>query len=197
MKVGPSPARARATASRVASYTASTSPPSTRTPGHPVADRLVRERRARGLRRERRRDRPLVVVAEEDRPARCMTPANVAPSWNGALRRRAVAEDAIATRSLALQPRAPREARPRAGRASRSARRSTRRCSPSGSTSPPDGRATTEDRRRRHPAQQPDRRLAVRSGRSSRDPRARTPSPPACASWFQKIAYVPMRPWRW
>src|SRR5262245_30695275 len=34
--------------------------------GNPVADRLVCERRRRGLLRERRRDRPLVVVAEED-----------------------------------------------------------------------------------------------------------------------------------
>ena len=34
-KVGPSPARARSTASRVASYTARTSPPSTRMPGIP------------------------------------------------------------------------------------------------------------------------------------------------------------------
>src|SRR5580765_5295821 len=35
MNVGPPPERARSTASHVASYTASTSPPSTRTPGIP------------------------------------------------------------------------------------------------------------------------------------------------------------------
>ena len=47
---------------------------------------------------------------------------------------------------------------------------------------PPPGRVPApprEHRRDRHPAQEPDGRLAVAPGRSSRDPRARTPIPPA------------------
>ena len=48
--------------------------------GHPVADRLVGERLGARLRGERRRDRPLVVVAEEDE-RRLHHAAKFAPSW--------------------------------------------------------------------------------------------------------------------
>ena len=146
--------------------------------GHAVADSLVGERLGTRLRGERRRDRPLVVVAEQDErrlhdrgEVRALVERALATS-----RRRRSTRSRRSTRRAASSPtRAP----PRAARASRSARRSTRRCSRPGSTSRPDGPATT-----RAPSS-PACRAAVRSptrgssGRSSPRRRARGPSPPA------------------
>ena len=145
---------------------------------HPVADRLVGQRRRRGLLRERRRDRPLVVVAEED-DRRLHHPCERRALVERTLGRRAVAEQRERDPVLALEAASPRRTRPHAVSASRSARRSTRRCSPSGSTSRPDARATT--RARSTPAFRAGARSPTRGtpGRSSRDPRARTRIPPA------------------
>ena len=179
MNVGPSPARARSTrlARRLVARRARRAP-STRSAGHPVAGRLVGERLGRGLRLDRRRDRPAVVVAEEDQ-RRAHHGREVRALVERALGGRAVAEVGDRARRPRRAAACPTRARPRAGRASRSARRSTRRSSRPGSTSRPDGRATT---RAPSPAAC---RAAARSptrgssGRSSPRGRARTPSRPA------------------
>ena len=76
--------------------------------GDPVADRLVGERRGTRLRRERRRDRPAVVVADEARPARPHR-GEVDALVERALARRAVAEERHRDRRLAAQLLPPRE----------------------------------------------------------------------------------------
>ena len=92
---------------------------------NPVADRLVGERRRGRLRGERRRDRPLVVVAERITGA-FITPANVAPSWNAPSEVAPSPKSVSATRSSPFS-RDPTRTRRRAGPAWRSGRRSRRR----------------------------------------------------------------------
>ena len=129
--------------------------------GDPVADRLVDERLRVRLRRDRRRDRPLVVVAEENE-RRLHHAGEVRALVERALARRAVAEERDRARALALQLLAPREpGGVRHLRRDRHADRA-RRCSRPGSTSRRDARATScSTVAGRHAAQQPDRRLAV------------------------------------
>src|SRR5436190_7223212 len=79
-------------------------------PGHPIADRLVRKRLRAGLRLDGRRDRPTVVVAEQDERCagdRCEVRAFVKRTF----RRRAVAEEHDRRGTLALQLLSPRETR--------------------------------------------------------------------------------------
>src|SRR6266508_4157336 len=89
MNVGPPPLRACSTASR-------------------VANGLVDERLGVRLRGDRRRDRPLVVVAEEDE-RRLHDGREVRALVEGALARRTVAEEGDRKRPLALQLLPPRE----------------------------------------------------------------------------------------
>src|SRR3954471_22079824 len=78
-------------------------------PGHAVADSLVDERRRARLRGDGRRDRPLVVVTEEDE-RRLHHAREVRALVEGALARRAVAEEDDCARALALQLLPPGEA---------------------------------------------------------------------------------------
>ena len=158
MKLGPSPDRARSAAARrlvhgqdVAAVHACAR--------HPVAGRLVGQRLRGRLRRERRRDRPLVVVAEEDR-GRLHHAGKFAPSWNSlrtSRRRRSTRSQPPARRAAS----SPRPGPSRAGRGSRSGRRSRRRCSRAGSTSRRDGRATTRTVETGIPRRRPIAGLAV------------------------------------
>ena len=178
MNVGPPPPRARSTASarrlvdreHVAAVDAHAR--------HPVADGLVGERLGAGLRRERRRDRPLVVVAEEDQ-RRLHHRREVGALVEGALARRAVAEVGDRDGRVALQLLAPREpGGVRDVRRDRDADRGDavlRRVPPAGGMAAP----PVEDGARR------DARAAARSPtrgsseRSSPRRRARAPSRPA------------------
>src|SRR4029079_6936458 len=72
--------------------------------------RLVRERLRARLRLERRRNGPLVVVAEQDQ-RRARHRREVRSFVEGALGGRAVAEEGNRTRALALELLAPREPR--------------------------------------------------------------------------------------
>src|SRR5439155_26738556 len=81
MKVGPSPARARATASRVASNTARTSPPSTRTPGIPYPTALSASVSAAVWAASGVEIAHWLLLQKRIRGAR-ITPAKLAPSWN-------------------------------------------------------------------------------------------------------------------
>ena len=125
-----------------------------------VADRLVDERVGLRLRRERRRDRPLVVVAEEDE-RRAHHGGEVRALVEGALGGGAVAEERQRAGRLAAQPLPPGEP----GRVRHLGRdRDADRGEVVVGGVPPAGRVPAppgEDRRRRHPAQEPDRRLAV------------------------------------
>ena len=127
---------------------------------HSVADGLVDERLGVRLRLERRRDRPLVVVAEEDQ-RRLHHGREVGAFVEGALARRAVAEVRDRDSRVALELLAPREAGGvRDVRRDRHADRGDPvlgRVPPAGRMAPP----PVEDGARRNPAQQPDRRLAV------------------------------------
>ncbi len=127
---------------------------------NPVADRLVGERRRRRLGAERSRDRPLVVVAEEDH-RRLHHPRERRALVERALRRRAVAEERERDTVLALEARPPREPDGmrdlrRDGHADRGDVE-LRRIPPARRVAPPPG----EHGRDGHPAQEPDRRLAV------------------------------------
>src|SRR6478752_8560726 len=128
--------------------------------GHPVPDGLVGERLGVRLRLERRRDRPLVVVAEEDQ-RRLHHSSEVGALVEGALARGAVAEVGDRDGRVALQLLAPGQARcVRDVSRDRHADRGyaiLRRVPPAGRVPPP----PVEDGARRHAAQQPDRRLAV------------------------------------
>ena len=112
------------------------------------------------LRLERRRDRPLVVVAEEDQ-RRLHHRSEVGALVEGALARGAVAEVGDRDGRVALQLLSPGETRcVRDVRRDRHADRGdavVRRVPPAGRMPPP----PVEDGARRHAAQQPDRRLAV------------------------------------
>src|SRR3712207_21065 len=81
MNVGPSPARARASASRVASYTASTSPPSTRTPGMPYPAALSASVSAAVCACSGVEIAQWLLLQKRTSGAR-ITPAKFAPSWN-------------------------------------------------------------------------------------------------------------------
>ena len=145
---------------------------------HPVADGLVGERLGARLRLERRRDRPLVVVAEEDQ-RRLHHRREVGALVEGALARRAVAEVRDRDGRVALQLLAPREAgRVRDVRRDRHADRRDavlRRVPPAGRMAAP----PVEDGAR--PASRAAARSPTRgsSGRSSPRRRARAPSRPA------------------
>ena len=128
--------------------------------GDPVADGLVDERLGARLRGQRRRDRPLVVVAEEDE-RRAGDGGEVRALVERALRRRAVAEVRDRDRRLAAQLLPPRE--PGRVRHVRRDRDADRRDVVVGRV-PPARRMPApplEDHARRHPAQEPDRGLAV------------------------------------
>ncbi len=160
MKVGPSPARARVRrldgrlvdGEHVTAVDAQTR--------HPVAGRLVGERLRAGLCGERRRDRPLVVVAEEN-DRRAHDGGEVRTLVEGALGCRSVTEVDDRTVAPALQLCAPRVA-DRVGDV-RGDRHGDRRDAellrvpPAGRMAPPPG----EHRLGRHPAKEADRRLAV------------------------------------
>src|SRR5918994_2342168 len=129
-------------------------------PGDPVARRLVGERLRAGLVGERRRDRPLVVVAQKDE--RCPhdggeVGALVECAFGGG----AVTEERQRAGALAAQPLAP--GKPRRVRHLRRDRDADRgdvvvgRVPPAGRVAAPPG----EDRRRRHAAEKTDRRLAI------------------------------------
>ena len=147
-------------------------------PRYSVPDRLVGEGRGGRLLRERRRDRPLVVVAEEDR-RRLHDPREGRALVHGPLGGRSVAEVRDRDAVLALESRPPGE--PHCVRHVRPDRHADRgdvvllRIPPAGRMSAP----PAEDRRG------PECRAGARSqtrdssGRSSRDPRARTRSRPA------------------
>src|ERR671933_1268379 len=81
MNVGPSPARARATASRVASKTASTSPPSTRTPGMPYPTALSASVSAAVCAESGVEIAHWLLLQKRISGAR-ITAAKLAPSWN-------------------------------------------------------------------------------------------------------------------
>src|SRR3954468_3078489 len=81
MKVGPSPARAQATASRVASYTASTSQPSTRTPGMPYPIALSASVGA-AVCAESGVEIAHWLLLQKRIAGALNTPAKFAPSWN-------------------------------------------------------------------------------------------------------------------
>src|SRR5215218_213452 len=127
---------------------------------HPVAQRLVRERLRRGLRRERRRDRPAVVVAEENQ-RRAHHAGEVGALVERALRGRAVAEEHERAGTLATQLLPPRQ--PGGMRDMSPDRNADRgdvvieRVPPAGRVTPPPG----EHRRGGHPAEEPDRRLPI------------------------------------
>src|SRR6188508_1136570 len=128
--------------------------------GHPVSHRLVRQGLRPRLRRDRRRDRPPVVVAEEDE-RRTHHGREVRALVERPLGGGAVPEVRDRTGVLAAQPLAPREARRvRHVRRDRHANRRdvvVRGVPPAGGmTTPP-----RQHRRRGHPAQEPDRRLAI------------------------------------
>ena len=144
---------------------------------NPVAGGLVDERLGPRLRGERRRDRPLVVVAEEDE-RRAHHGREVGALVERALGGGAVAEEGRARRRSRPSAACPRRARRRAAHASRSGRRSRRGCSRPGSTSRRDGRATT--RGSSPPASRAAARSRTRgsSGRSSPRRRARGTRPP-------------------
>ena len=112
------------------------------------------------LRRQRRRDRPLVVVAEEDQ-RRLHHRGEVRAFVERALARRAVAEVDDRDRLLALQLLPPRE--PGGVRHVRRDRDADRRDVVVGRVPPAGGMAAppVQDRRGRDPAQQSDRALAV------------------------------------
>src|SRR4051794_35164831 len=128
--------------------------------GHPIPDGLVGERLGVRLRLERRRDRPLVVVAEEDQ-WRLHHRSEVGSLVEGALARGAVAEIRDRDRRVALQLLSPGEPDcVRDVRRNRHADRGDavlRRVPPAGRMPPP----PVEDGARRHAAQQPNGRLAV------------------------------------
>ena len=145
---------------------------------HPVADRLVGERLGARLRGERRRDRPLVVVAEEDE-RRLHHGGEVRALVERALGGRAVAEVRDRARRSRRAASCPRRDPPRAARGWRSGRRSRRRCSRRGSTSPagcPRHQERIVAAASRAAARSPTRGS---SGRSSRRPRARGRRRPA------------------
>src|SRR5262249_44940565 len=81
MKVAPSPARARATASRVASNTARTSGPPTRTPGLPYPTALSASVSAAVWADSGVEIAHWLLLQNRISGAR-MTPAKLAPSWN-------------------------------------------------------------------------------------------------------------------
>ena len=160
MKVGPSPSAPGATASRVASNTAKHIAAVDPDARNPVADRLVRQRLRRRLSRERRRDRPLVVVAEEDQrrahdTRRSWRPRGTSPRKS---RRRRSRRSRTPTRRAASSPREP------GGVWHVGSDRNADRRDVVVEWIPPAGRMTAppgEHRRDRHPAQEADRRLAV------------------------------------
>ena len=128
--------------------------------GNAVADRLVGEGLGGRLRRERRRDRPLVVVAEEDE-GRPHHGGEVRALVERAFRGGAVAEVDDRARTLTAQLLAPRE--PGGMRHVGADRDADRGDAPVQRVPPACWMAAPprEDRRGRHPAQQADRRLAV------------------------------------
>src|SRR4051812_35406739 len=81
MNVGPSPARARATASRVASNTARTSPPSTRTPGIPYPTALSASVSA-AVWAESGVEIAHWLLLQRRTSGAFITAAKLAPSWN-------------------------------------------------------------------------------------------------------------------
>src|SRR5215218_6722446 len=81
MNVGPLPARARSTASRVASYTASTSSPSTRTPGIPEPTALSASVSAAVCAESGVEIAQPLLLQKRIVGAR-ITAAKLAPSWN-------------------------------------------------------------------------------------------------------------------
>ena len=128
--------------------------------GDAVAGRLVDQRLCLRLRRERCRDRPLVVVAEEDE-RRAHHGGEVRAFVEGTLGGGAVAEERQRAGRLTAQPLAPGE--PRCVRHLRRDRDADRGEVVVGGV-PPAGRVPAppgEDRRCRHAAQEPDRGLAV------------------------------------
>ena len=147
-------------------------------PRDPVAGRLVDERVRVRLRRQRRRDRPLVVVAEQHQ-RRLHHRGEVRALVERALARRAVAEVDDRDGRLALQLLSPRE--PGGVRHVRPDRHADRRdvVARPGSTSRPDGRATSSGSSTRGSRAAARSRLRGSSGRSSPRARARAPTRPA------------------
>ena len=127
---------------------------------HAVAGRLRGEVLRLRLRLERRRDRPVVVVAEEDQ-GRAHDGGEVGALVERALRGGAVAEVGDRAGVLAAQALAPGE--PGRVRDVRRDRDADRRDVVLGGVPPARRMAAPprQHRRRRHPAQEPDRRLAV------------------------------------
>src|SRR5919197_3642247 len=107
MNVDPSPARARSTASRVASYTASTSPPSARTPAMPYPAALSASVSA-AVCASRGVEIAHWLLLQKRTTGAFITPANVAPSWNAPSDVAPSPKYAIATRSSpwSLEPHA-------------------------------------------------------------------------------------------
>ena len=105
---GPSPAAARRRAVRVASSTASTSLPSTRTPGMPAASPLAANVARRGLAVGGGGDRPAVVDAHDDQ-RRPLHAGEVDGLVEVALRRGAVADERAHDAGVAAQRQSPRE----------------------------------------------------------------------------------------
>ena len=134
--------------------------PSTRRRGHPVPDGLVRERLGRSLSLDRRRDRPPVVVAEEDE-RRAHHAGEVRPLVERALGGCAVTEVRNRHGVLSAQLLAPGE--PGGVRHVRPDRHADRgdvvvgRVPPAGRVAAPPG----EDRRGGHSSEEADRRLSV------------------------------------
>ena len=139
-------------------------------PRDAVADSLVGKRLRTRLRLDGSRDRPAVVVAEQDQ-RRAGDACEVRAFVERALGRRTVAEEGDRTRRARPSASSPRRARPRAARASRSERRSKQGGSPPGSTSPRDVRATT--RARSPPASRAAARSPTRGRRGRSSPRRR------------------------
>src|SRR5579884_4135510 len=128
--------------------------------GHPVPDGLVGERLRARLRLDRGRDRPLVVVAEEDQ-RRLHDSREIRALVERTFARRAVAEVRDRDGGIALQllatgkPGSVGDLRP-----DRHADRGDpvlRRVPPAGRMAPP----PVQHGARRHPSEQPDRRLPV------------------------------------
>src|SRR5919204_2636550 len=195
IKVGPSPARARATVSRVASYTARTSPPSTRTPGIPYPTALSARVSAAVCASSGVEIAHWLLLQKSTSGAR-ITAAKLAPSW------KEPSEVAPSPKYTIAQADSPRSFFPQASPAACGT------CVPIGTQI----EATFQSAGFHQPAGCPrHQESTVDAGMPRSSPIADSRydgkiqsssssacTAPACiASWFQKIAYVPTRPWRW
>ena len=162
MKVGPSPARARATRFPRRLVDREHVCPVHAQARHAVADRLVGEGLGARLRLERRRDRPAGCCCRSRISGAPVTAAKFAPSWNAPSEVAPSPKNAIAHARSPLELLAPRETR---GVWHVRRDRHADRGDVVVLGVPPAGRMPApprQDRRRRQSAQQADRGLSVR-----------------------------------